>query len=101
MKISSRNPSDFLSVLPLSYPLDVILRYELATSVLLPVTPHAVVDATVFPSEFPLPLTLVIDEVALVLFAILPGQYSVAMHLVLFPLTLVGLSIRPHIAALA
>jgi hypothetical protein len=69
--------------------------------VLLAVLPHAVVDAAVTPLESTLTLSLIVNEVTLVLLAVLPPQNSIAVHLVLLPLSLVGLAVGPLILALA
>jgi len=68
---------------------------------LLAIPPHSVIDSTILPGELALALSLVVNEVALVLFAIFPCEHTVTMHLVLFPLTFIGLAVGPYISTFA
>ena len=68
---------------------------------LLSIAPHPIVYATIFPCEFALTLSFIIDKVAFVLLAILPCEHTISMHLVLFPLTFVSFAVWPNITALS
>lgn len=78
-----------------------LIFYKNASSMLLAVTPLAIVDTTVFPSEDSMAFPLVIDEFSLVLLAIFPFQDTLAVHFVFLPLSFINFRVWPHIPALS
>ena len=54
-----------------------------AKSVLPAVLPQTLVHASIRPSEAAVPLLLIVDVVALILAAVLPGKHTITVHLVL------------------
>ena len=64
------------------------------------VLPFAIVDTPVFPFEDAHTLSLIIDEVALVLLAIGPFEQASSMHLILLPFASVLLAIWPNVSSI-
>jgi hypothetical protein len=83
-------PLDVTAVLPNSnFGLTLIFNKN-SSSMLLAVTPLAIVDTTILPSEYSMAFSLVVDEFSLVLFSILPFQDSLAMHFIFLPLAFIN-----------
>ena len=83
----SIEPAHLAAILPLALLRNSILTDVSANTVLFACFPLANVLSSISPDEGTLAFSLIVDEVTLILLAIFPCQYTVAIHFVLAPIS--------------
>ena len=68
---------------------------------LLAVHPLAIINSSILPFEDALTLSLIVDEVTLILLAISPFKHAAPVHFILVPVSVVGFAVRPDVLATA
>lgn len=91
------HPLHFSAVFPdATAPLSLLVNIG-ALTILLSCSPPSNIAATVCPNERAITLPLVVNEITLILLAILPRQDSLSMHFVLLPLAFIGFPVGPEV----
>ena len=94
------DPSDPLSILPLSLSLLSIVTHIHTNAMLFTISPAALIHATIGPDEFALAVLLVLEVLSDVLSLVGPREGSMPVHLVLDPVAFILATILPRVDAL-